>query len=131
MGMTLGRLDYLYSQSDDVVADLRYLVEVVGGEQVFAIDDGGVRVAMVSFGEPPAILLTDHLDGDRPIHVYAVDDLAAAATELEGRGAVRERAIELPPGPAITFRTPGGLRLALYEPNRPFVVDAFRGRRDF
>ena len=129
--MMLGRLDFLYSQSDDVAADLRYLVDVLGGEQVFAIADGGVRVAMVSFGAPPAMLLTDHLDGDRPIHVYAVDDLAAAVAELEGRGMVQERSIDLPPGPATTFRTPGGLRMALYEPTRPFVVDAFRGRRDF
>jgi hypothetical protein len=129
--MTLGRLDYLYTQSDDVVADLRYLVDVLGGEQVFAIADGGVRVAMVSFGEPPAILLTDHLDTDRPIHVYAVDDLGAASLELEARGWAAERTIELPPGPAASFRTPGGLRMALYEPSRPFVVESFRGRRDF
>lgn len=131
MGMTLGRLDYLYSQSDDVVADLRYLVDVMGGEQVFAIDDGGVRVAMVSFGEPPAILLTDHLETLRPIHVYAVDDLGAAMRDLESRGWVQDRTIELPPGSAVTFRTPGGLRMALYEHTRPFVIDAFRGRRDF
>jgi hypothetical protein len=129
--MAIGRLDYLYTQSDDVIADLRYLVDVLGGEQVFAIDDGGVRVAMVSFGASPAILLTDHLDGDRPVHVYAVDDLGASTAELEGRGWRRERALELPPGPAVTFRTPGGLRMALYEPTRPFVVDSFRGRRDF
>ena len=129
--MALGRLDYLYSQSDDVAADLRYLVDVLGGEEVFAIEDGGVRVAMVSFGSGPAILLTDHLDGDRPVHVYAVDDLASSTRELEGRGWRRERVVELPPGPAVTFRTPGGLRMALYEPARPFVVDAFRGRRDF
>jgi hypothetical protein len=129
--MTLGRLDFLYSQSDDVAADLRYFVDVLGGEQAFAIAEGGVRAAMVSFGEPPAILLTDHLDGDRPVHVYAVDELAAAVADLEGRGWEQERAIELPPGPAVTFRTPGGLRLALYEPTRPFVIESFRGRRDF
>jgi len=129
--MTLGRLDYLYSQSDDVVADLRYFVDVLGAEQVFAISDGGTRVAMVSFGAPPAILLTDHLDGDRPIHVYAVDELDAAVAGLAARGWNQERAIELPPGPAVTFRTPGGLRVALYEASRPFVVESFRGRRDF
>jgi hypothetical protein len=129
--MTLGRLEYLYSQSDDVAADLRYFVDVLGAEQVFAIEDGGIRVAMVSLGEPPAILLTDHLDSDRPIHVYSVDDLDATAVELTGRGWSRDRAIELPPGPAITFRTPGGLRLALLEQSRPFVVESFRGRRDF
>jgi hypothetical protein len=129
--MTLGRLDYLYSQSDDVAADLRYLVDVLGGEQVFAIEDGGARVAMVSFGAAPAILLTDHLDGDRPVHVYAVDDLEATAGRLAAAGWKRERALELPVGPAVTFRTPGGLRFALYEPTRPFVLDSFRGRRDF
>ena len=129
--MTLGTLDYLYSPSDDVAADLRYFVDVLGAEHGFAIDDGGVRVAMVSLGGPPAILLTDHLEGDRPIHLFAVDDLAAARSELEGRGWHQERAVELPPGPAITFRTPGGLRLAIYQPVRPFVVESFKGRRDF
>jgi hypothetical protein len=129
--MAIGRLDYLYTQSDDVEADLRFLVDVLGGEQVFAIEDGGTKVAMVSFGASPAILLTNHLEGDRPIHVHAVDDLAATMLELEAGGLRRERSVELPPGPAITFRTPGGLRFALYEPSRPFVVESFRGRRDF
>jgi len=26
---------------------------------------------------------------------------------------------------------PGGLRLAIYQPSRPFVVESFGGRRDF
>lgn len=129
--MTLGRLEFLYSQSEDVTADLRYCVDVLGGEQVFAIEDGGVKVAMVDFGAPPAILLTNHLVGDRPVHVHAVDDLDAEVQGLEARGWRRERGIELPTGPAVTFRTPGGLRFALYEPTRPFVLDSFRGRRDF
>lgn len=129
--MTLGRLDYLYTPSDDVAADLRYFVDVLGAELGFAIEDGGIRVAMVELGGPPAILLTDHLEGERPIHLYAVDDLAAARRELEERGWQQERSVDLPPGPAITFRTPGGLRLAIYEASRPFVVESFRGRRDF
>ena len=129
--MTLGRLDYLYTPSDDVAADLRYLVDVLGLEEAFAIEDGGVRVAMVEVPGSAAILLTDHLDGDRPIHVFAVEDLAAARRELEGRGWTAERSVELPPGPATTFRTPGGLRMAIYQPSRPFVVESFRGRRDF
>lgn len=129
--MTLGSLDYLYTPSADVAADLRYLVDVLGGEEGFAIEDGGIRVAMVSFGGPPAILLTDHLEGDRPIHLFAVDDLSAARADLTGRGWSAERSVELPPGPAVTFRTPGGLRMAMYQPLRPFVVESFRGRRDF
>jgi hypothetical protein len=129
--MAIGRLDYLYSPSTDVAADMRYFVDVLGAAFGFAIEDDGIRVAMVDFGGPPAILLTDHLDGDRPIHLYAVDDLEATQTVLQGRGWRADRAVELPPGPAITFRTPGGLRLAIYQPVRPFVVESFRGRRDF
>jgi hypothetical protein len=129
--VTLGSLDYLYTPSDDVAADLRYLVDVLGLEEVFAIEDGGIRVAMVAGPNPPAILLTDHLEGERPIHLFAVDDLATARRDLEGRGWTAERSVELPPGPATTFRTPGGLRLAIYQPSRPFVVESFRGRRDF
>lgn len=129
--MTLGSLDFLYTPSTDVAADARYFVEVLGAELGFAIEDGGIRVAMVSFGSPPAILLTDHLEGDRPIHLYAVEDLAATRKDLEGRGWHPERSVELPPGPAITFRTPGSLRLAIYQPSRPFVVESFMGRRDF
>jgi hypothetical protein len=129
--MSLGRLDYLYTPTNDVAADLRFLVDVLGGEQVFAIEDGGTRVAMVRLGDGPAILLTDHLEGDRPIHVFAVDDLAKSTRDLEARGWSRERSVELPPGPAVTFRTPGGLRRALYQASRPFVVESFGGRRDF
>jgi hypothetical protein len=129
--MAIGRLDYLYTPSASVEADLRYFVDVLGATIGFAIEDGGIRVAMVELGGPPAILLTDHLEGDRPIHLYAVDDLGAARDELARRGCKEERAVELPPGPAITFRSPGGLRLAIYAPVRPFVVESFKGRRDF
>jgi hypothetical protein len=129
--MTLGRLDYLYTPSDDVAADANYLVEVVGGQLDFAIDDGGTRVAMVTLGDGPAILLTDHLEGSRTIHVYAVDDLAVATADLATRGWREDRSLELPPGPATTFHTPGGVRFALYAASRPFVIDSFRGRRDF
>lgn len=129
--MTLGRLDYLYTPSNDVAADARYLVEVIGGRLDFAIDDGGTRVAMVSLGDGPAMLLTDHLEGGRTVHVYAVEDLERAAADLSGRGWHQDRSLELPPGPAVTFRTPGGVRIALYTATRPFVIDSFRGRRDF
>jgi hypothetical protein len=127
-----GTLDYLYTPSADVGADARYLTTVLGGELAFAIEDGGIRVAMVRLGpEPPAILLTDHLEGDRPIHVYAVADLAATRRDLEARGWSAGHGIELPPGPAVSFDAPGGLRFAIYEPSRRFVVESFLGRRDF
>jgi hypothetical protein len=129
--MATFELDYLYTPSTDVAADARALVDGLGGTLGFAIDDGGTKVAMVELDRPPAILLTDHLEGDRTVHVLRVDDLAGATAALEARGWRVERRIELPPGPATTFRTAGGVRIALYEASRPFVVESFRGRRDF
>jgi catechol 2,3-dioxygenase-like lactoylglutathione lyase family enzyme len=127
-----GTLDFLYTPSTDVAADARYFVTVLGAELVFAIESDGIRVAMLRLSdEPPAILLTDHLDGDRPVLVYRVPDLADAVASLETHGFERQRAIELPPGPATSFRTPSGHRITLYESSRPFVLAGFIGRRDF
>ena len=83
-------LDYVYMPSRDVAADVTYFTEVLGGRLVFAIDGMGTRVAMVALTEePPRILLAGHLDGDVPVLVYRVDDLATAMAELESRGWTR------------------------------------------
>jgi hypothetical protein len=81
--------------------------------------------------EPPRILLAGHLDGDRPVLVYRVDDLDASIAELEGRGWQRGHTLEIPQGPVCSFRAPGGQRLAVYELSRPGVEATFEGRRDF
>jgi hypothetical protein len=128
----LGALDYIYAPSSDVAADVRWFVEVLGAELVFAIDSGGTRVAMLRLGtDRPPILVTDHLPDDRPVFLYRVSALGAAQASLRERGWTPERTIELPMGPATTFRSPGGVRLAIYEPSRPFVVDSMAGQRDF
>src|SRR5262249_24873237 len=119
-GMAVGRLDFLYTPSSDLATDARQLLELLGGMLEVAIDDGGTRVAMVSFGTPPAILITDHLEGGRTIHVLAVDDLDATVRTLAAAGWTADRTIELPPGPAATYRAPGGVRFALYEATRGF-----------
>jgi len=130
--VAFGQLEFLYTPSADVAADSRYFSEVLGGEVVFAIEAMGTKVAMVRLsGEGPAILLTDHLQGERPILVYRVQNLADAVAAVEARGLRRGRLLELPPGPACTFETPGGHRLALYELSRPVVLESFEGRRDF
>jgi hypothetical protein len=41
---------------------------------------------MIELAGTPRILLTDHLDGDRPIMVYRVPDLLAAVATLRERG---------------------------------------------
>jgi hypothetical protein len=126
------QLDFLYMPSRDVAEDLAFFGEVLGGRVVFAIDSMGTRVAAVRLTEdPPLVLLTDHLEGDRPILVYRVPDLRAALAELEGRGWRREHSFEIPHGPICSFEGAGGHRVALYQLTRPEVAERFEGRRDF
>ena len=127
-----GPLDFLYVPSSDVARDLAYFTDVLGGEVVFAIDGMGARVAAVRLSdEPPLVLLTDHLEGERPILVYRVDDLAEALAALEARGWEREGTFEIPHGPICSFTGPGGHRVAVYQLTRPEVGAHFEGRRDF
>jgi hypothetical protein len=128
----LEQLDFVYTPSDDVADDAAQFVETLGGRLIFAIEDGGVRVAMIELtAEPPRILLTDHLEGDRPILVYRVADLPATLAELAGRGLTPDRSLEIPHGPCSSFRLAGGHRIALYQLTRPDVVGHVEGRRDF
>lgn len=126
------QLDFLYTPSRDVAADLTYFVDVLGGHALFAIEGMGTRVAAVELTEgPPLILLADHVEGDRAILVYRVPDLTAALADLETRGWEREHTFEIPHGPICSFRSPGGHRIALYQLTRPEVADHFAGRHDF
>jgi hypothetical protein len=126
------RLDFLYVPSRDVPGDLAFFSDVLGGRVVFAIDSMGTRVAAVRLTEdPPLVLLTDHLEGDRPILVYRVPELETALTQLEGRGWRREHTFEIPHGPICSFEGPGGHRVAVYQLTRPEVAAHFEGRRDF
>jgi hypothetical protein len=73
------QLDFLYTPSRDVAADLAYFTEVLGGRVVFAVEAMGTRVAAIQLTEgPPLVVLADHVEGDRPILVYRVADLDAA-----------------------------------------------------
>ena len=126
------QLDYLYTPSKDVAEDVRYFVDVLGGRLGFAVEGMGARVAMIELASgPPHVLLADHLEGDRPILVYRVEDLRRATAELKKRGLKKQHAVELPMGSASSFVTPSGHRIALYELSRPGVLDHFMGRQDF
>jgi hypothetical protein len=130
--MQFERLDYVYTPSRDVVADMGWFTDVLGGRLVFAIEGMGTRVAMVELSEqPPRIILADHLEGAVPILVYRVASLPDAIEELESRGWARGKTLEIPQGPVCSFEAPGGQRLAVYELTRPGVEASFEGRRDF
>jgi hypothetical protein len=126
------QLDYLYTPSSDVEADVRYFTEVLGGRLAFAIDSMGARVAKIELtAGPPHVLLTDHLEGDRPILVYRVSDLDASLAQLKKHGWKKGTNLEIPMGPCCSFTSPRGHRIALYELTRPGVAGHFDGRRDF
>lgn len=111
---------------------MAYFSGVLGGHIVFAVEGMGARVAAVELtSSPPLILLTDHVEGERPILVYRVADLDAALARQEEAGWIRERSFEIPHGPCCSFRTPFGHRLALYQLTRPEAAAHFDGRRDF
>ena len=132
MALPFAQLDFLYCPSGDVAAEASYFTDVLGGELVFAIESGGTRVAALRLtGDPPLLLLADHVEGDRPILVFRVDDLAASLAELQARGWQRADTFEIPHGPCCSFRTAGGHRVALYQLTRPEVAAHFEGRRDF
>jgi predicted enzyme related to lactoylglutathione lyase len=123
--------DFLYMPSTDVAADLAYYRDVLGAEIVFAIERFGTRVAQLKLAGGPRLMVAEHLEGDAPFLVHRVDDLEAAAAEVEERGGEIEERFGIPHGPGAAFRTPGGQRLAFYELTRPGADEMLSGRMDF
>ena len=125
-------LDFVYMPSRDPERDLEHFERVLGARVIFAIDDGGTRVAMLELSERgPRIMLASHLDGAAPVLVYRVASLPQAMAELEGRGWQPGTTMEIPHGPCCSFATTGGHRIAIYELARPFMDNHFAGQRDF
>jgi hypothetical protein len=126
------RLDFVYLPSRDVAADVLHFTAGLGGKLIFAIERFGTRVAMVALtAEGPRLLLAEHLEGDRPILVFRVDNLDAAVAELEERGVELGSRFEMPYGFGIGLPNPGPQRLALYERTRQERGDSLAGRKDF
>ena len=126
------RLDFVYLPSDDVAADIEHYSAGVGAELVFAIERFGTRVAMVRADpDGPALLLAEHLEGDRPILIFRVEDLEAASEDLRARGVALEGAFEMPYGHGVQLVMPGPQRVAIYQRTRGERGDSLAGRRDF
>jgi hypothetical protein len=127
------QLDFIYTPSDDVAADVERFVSTLGAEVGFAIERFGTRVAMVRLADgPPHVLLSEHLGGERPVLVYRVPDLEVAAAELRERGLDPGPELGIPHGPIHSFVVPDSShRVAIYELTRPERAASLEGRRDF
>jgi hypothetical protein len=118
--------------SANVAADATYWVNVLGARLVFAVDGMGARVAMLELGSSgPRVLLTDHLEDKRTVLIYRVENLDRTMKELHSKGWKRGRSLEIPHGPCVSFATPGGQRVAMYQLTRPEAANSFVGRVDF
>src|SRR3954451_18162125 len=127
----LGSLDFVYCPSRDAAADLAHWTERLGATAVFAVERFGTRVACVETGDGPAVLFAEHLEGDRPVLLYRVDDLAGAVAADRADGVVVREAFEVPFGHGAEIPVPGPQRVAISERDHPDRGDALRGRRDF
>jgi predicted enzyme related to lactoylglutathione lyase len=125
-------LDYLYVPARDIEASIRYYTGVLGGELVWKIHKFGAWVACVRLSQTgPLVLLADHLEGAVPLLIYQVENLEQTAKELTSRGWSAESGpFEIPNGPCYTFCDPTGVRLAIYENERPNVDERFKGQFD-
>jgi hypothetical protein len=121
------RLDFVYLPSRDVAADLTYYVDVLRAEVVFTVERFGTRVAMVRVsGDGPHLLLAEHLDGDAPVLVFRVDDLAAARERFPAA-----EPFEFPFGDGLLLISPAPQRIAVYERTQAERGASLTGRRDF
>jgi len=125
-------LDYLYLAAPDVGAAVRFYTEALGGTLVWRVRDGGSVVAAVRLtGSGPLVLLADHLDRGAGLLIYRVRSLAELRESLTGLGWTTEgEPFEIPQGPCVVLRDPGGQRLAAYERVRPGMDARFEGRFD-
>ena len=124
-------LDYVYVPARDVDDAAGRYVEELGAELVWKVRGMGTTVACLRLSAAgPAILLSGHLMGPRPILIYRVSDYDGAIEALRGAGVRDLHELEIPQGPCASFYAPDGARLAIYELTRPGVIETFAGRDD-
>ena len=129
---TFESLDYLYLPASDIEASITFYTEVLGGELLWRVRDGSTWVAAIRLVEPgPPLLLATHLEPGHGLLIYRVKNLAATRRALIDKGWSAEGELfEIPHGPCLVLRDPGGQRIALYQLVRPWMNDHFNGRFD-
>jgi predicted enzyme related to lactoylglutathione lyase len=131
-GNSFESLDYIYVPAPDFEAAVRFYTVTLGAELRWRIHDGGVRVAAVRMSESgPQVLLASHLEPHQTILIYRVMSLDEMRKRLVDEGWTDvDTPFEIPQGPCLVFRDPGGQQVAVYERVRPGVDDTFAGRID-
>lgn len=124
-------LDFIYVPCGDVHATAAHHVRVLGAEVLWIVRGMDTTVAALRLSSTgPQILLSGHLDGDRPVLVYRVADYQQTVDGLYDRGVGGIRELEIPHGPCAALRLDDGQRYAVYELTRPHADDHFAGRFD-
>ena len=124
-------LDSVYVPTVDVDAVAMAYVETVGAELLWKVKAMNTTVAALRVSvSGPQILLSGHLEGERPVLVYRVASYEEAVATLRAAGIADLEELEIPHGPCAAFRVAGGDRFAVYERVRPHADDYFAGRID-
>lgn len=124
-------LDFIYVPCGEVHAAAADHVRFLGAEVLWIVRGMDTTVAALRLSSTgPQILLSGHLDGDRPVLVYRVADYQQTVGALYDRGVSGIRELEIPHGPCAAFRLDDGQRYAVYELTRPRADDHFAGRFD-
>jgi hypothetical protein len=117
--MAIDARDILYVPSREVAADVGFYSDVFDARVVSVRDVmGGPLAELVMSPGGPRIALAEHLVGEGPVLLRRTSDLETTLAGLRARGFEPGDPVELPLGPSVTLRTPGGQRLGLYEPAR-------------
>ena len=124
-------LDFIYVPAPDFEAAVRFYTVTLGGELRWRIRDGRTWVGAVRLADGgPLVLLANHLEPGHAVLIYRVPHLEEVQRRLLESGWEAEPSFEIPHGPCVVFRDPGGLRLAVYERVRPGMDQHFDGRFD-
>lgn len=118
---------YLYVGSDDVDADLRFLVDGLGGELAWRFQEFGAEVAGVRMGDGPMYIVADHRPAGNVLPIIAVTDLDSAAEGLLAAGFTDTgTTVEVPDGPCTVLAAPAGNEVGLLQQTRPGALEHHR-----
>jgi catechol 2,3-dioxygenase-like lactoylglutathione lyase family enzyme len=121
----------VYVPSHDVAADIAFYRDVLGARVVAVREEMGTLVAeLVISPSGPRVALAQHLEPQGPVLLRRTSDLQMTLAELRTRGFEPSDRVELPLGPSVTLRSPGGQRLGLYQPARAQADQRATARTD-